>query len=225
MNIVYKITHTKRLIDNTPPYYYIGSKYCWKGDGTYFGSSTDSRMKYANKEDLLFEILCVCLSNDRNDLLDLEKTIQIDNCVLKDQEYFNKSIAMTNRIINLNIPVTVMGIDFESKAAAMRNLGVTEHTLELLIDGKVKPRTYVKLSKTFQTEFLDKHLTKINVKYAKPISVCGEIFGSYREATEKLGMSEWTFTNFSRGLISETVIKHLVNYFGISKVLEYYVVG
>ena len=100
---MYKITHTKRLEENNPPYYYIGSKYHWKGEGTYYGSSSDERLSKADRDELQFEILCVCLTDDVSELQHIEKDIQIDNNVLKSPEFFNRNIACTSMYLPWNI--------------------------------------------------------------------------------------------------------------------------
>lgn len=94
MHIVYLITHIERLKNNTPPYFYIGSKYKWKGEGTYFGSSRHPLMKEASPSDLKFEVIWQnTVEMTSSELLLVEKQIQIDNDVCRSNDYFNLSIA------------------------------------------------------------------------------------------------------------------------------------
>jgi len=96
LHIVYLITHKERFKNNTPPYYYVGSKYNWMGDGTYYGSSTHPIMKSAKKEDLDFEILFWFDECTHQYLIDTEKRTQYNlNCVY-DMKYFNMAYACTS---------------------------------------------------------------------------------------------------------------------------------
>jgi len=93
LNIVYLITHTKRLECNSPPYYYIGSKYKWKGEGSYYGSSSDPLLNSADPNDLDFKILAVLDSNCKITLLEMERQFQKEHNVISDLNYFNKCYA------------------------------------------------------------------------------------------------------------------------------------
>lgn len=93
MNIVYMIVHIENLKQQKPPYYYIGSKYNWKGEGTYYGSSYHPEMKNANREDLEFHVIWDSPDCDKQLLVDLEKYIQMQLNVVQDDRFFNLSIA------------------------------------------------------------------------------------------------------------------------------------
>lgn len=93
MNIVYRITHLPRYKENNPPYYYIGSKYNWKGEGTYYGSSRHPVMKEAKPEDLLFEVIWESEDCSLQELLEKEKDFHLDLNVVYSEEYFNMAIA------------------------------------------------------------------------------------------------------------------------------------
>lgn len=108
MNIIYKITYLPHLINNTPPFYYIGSKYNYKSN--YYGSPASKQKDWYtekmsigewwkkeiknNKEKFKFEILQV-FSEDMTPemLVEEEKKIQLKKNVRNSIEYFNKSVA------------------------------------------------------------------------------------------------------------------------------------
>lgn len=93
MHIIYRITHLKRKEDNNPPYYYIGSKWNYKGEGSYYGSSRHEIMKKALPEELDFKILYSYDSCTKDFLVRREKEIQQALRVVRSIKYFNKSIA------------------------------------------------------------------------------------------------------------------------------------
>lgn len=109
MNILYKITYLPHLKNQTPPYYYIGSKYNYKEN--YWGSPSSKQRDWytgdltisewwrekvkQNKSNFLFEII-----NEYNEitpiqLVEEEKNYQLELDVKHNIEYFNKSIATT----------------------------------------------------------------------------------------------------------------------------------
>lgn len=87
------IVHIENLKQKTPPYYYIGSKYKWKGEGTYYGSSYHPTMKSAKPEDLEFKVIWSSEDCDKYFLIDVEKNIQMKLDVVRDDRFFNLSIA------------------------------------------------------------------------------------------------------------------------------------
>lgn len=93
MNVIYLITHEERLRNQTPPYYYIGSKFRWKGEGTYFGSSRHHLLKYADKSKLKFEVLQYWDECTSTFLLEQEFKTQRHFNVVANQEYFNLAYA------------------------------------------------------------------------------------------------------------------------------------
>ena len=346
-NIVYKITHLKRLEENTPPFYYIGSKYKWKGEGTYFGSCMDSRLYENGTNVLKFEILSFSITEDREDLLLLERDIQLQNNVLHSELFFNRTIAHTylyaltpeslerrinnfkkvaysknsdgkylkdiwaelakevklnsyidgipmNKAIGLKIqkilltiqpngqtlaktiyeskvrhtfnkinddgktlfdicaeklskrllsidpetgltygklraidsaaskPVKLLGKEYNCQEDARKDLNVDKRTLVLMLDHKVKPRTYKKLLKRFTKEQIESEFELIPPDYAKKVTICGQEFESYKAAMEEINISEWSFLKIVRGEETPYIINILVNYFGKDKVSEYY---
>jgi len=110
MNIVYKITFTKRKADGIMPYLYIGSKTnCSFKNGiiydsrnkAYYGSSTVKNYKEIVQSDICkTEILYT--SEDYEDVLHCEREEQIKANVVSSPEYFNKSLAMENTFHNPN---------------------------------------------------------------------------------------------------------------------------
>lgn len=105
MHLVYKIIFVDRQKDNIKPYYYIGSKsncvvkdgimYCKERKKEYWGSSTDSEMKslIGTTKVVIEEIKWF---SNYKECLKYERTVQINENVVSNTEYFNKSIAMEN---------------------------------------------------------------------------------------------------------------------------------
>lgn len=110
MNILYKITYLPHLENNTPPYYYIGSKFNYKGK--YFGSPSSNQKDWftedlsiaewwkkeisENKKNFTFEIIEDCGDEiTPHFLVEKEKMLHLSLNVKHDIQYFNKSIATT----------------------------------------------------------------------------------------------------------------------------------
>lgn len=109
MNILYKITYLIHLENNTPPYYYIGSKHNYKGN--YFGSPSSNQKDWftsdltiskwwkkelkENKQNFKFEILKDCGDCTPQQLVEEEKNLHLNLDVKHNYIYFNKSIATT----------------------------------------------------------------------------------------------------------------------------------
>lgn len=110
MNIVYKLTFKERLKNNTPPFYYIGSKTnCDFSDNkiynksgkVYYGSSKSKLFKEALLEEKpIAEILHEC--DDYNKLLLLEKDEQLLVNTKTSSEYFNLEYATMSTYSNPN---------------------------------------------------------------------------------------------------------------------------
>lgn len=93
MHVVYIIIHKERLKEGTPPFYYIGSKYNWKGEGTYYGSSRHPLLKNADKNDLDFKVIWKSEDCTLAELQEVEKQVQQHFNVVSDDKFFNLSIA------------------------------------------------------------------------------------------------------------------------------------
>jgi hypothetical protein len=109
MNIVYKVTYLPHLKNQTPPYYYVGSKYDYNGN--YFGSLSSIQEEWyteglticdwwkkqikENKDNFLFEIIFQYDEITPVQLVEEEKKYQLELDVKNSNEYFNKSIATT----------------------------------------------------------------------------------------------------------------------------------
>jgi hypothetical protein len=109
MNILYKVTYLPHLKNQTPPYYYIGSKYNYNGN--YFGSPSSKQADWyteglaisdwwknkirKNKNDFLFQIILQYDEITSTELVEEEKKYQLKLDVKHSIEYFNKSIATT----------------------------------------------------------------------------------------------------------------------------------
>jgi hypothetical protein len=107
MNIIYRITYLPHLKNQTPPYYYIGSKFNYSK--SYWGSPSSKQKDWYTenltisqwwkkkiKEDqsnFYFEIISEFNEIDPLQLVEEEKKIQIEMNVKNSKEYFNKSIA------------------------------------------------------------------------------------------------------------------------------------
>lgn len=107
MHVIYKITYLPHLIRQTPPYYYIGSKFNY--DGKYMGSPASNQMDWYTEEmaiknwwktqilakpkDFLFEVLEVVNTDSPQFLVEVEKDYHIKLDVRHSLDYFNKSIA------------------------------------------------------------------------------------------------------------------------------------
>ena len=105
MNILYKITYLPHLKNQTPPYYYVGSKYNYGEE--YFGSPSSNQKDWYsgdltifkwwkekvknNKDDFYFEIILEYDEISPKQLVEEEKKIQIELDVKNSKEYFNKS--------------------------------------------------------------------------------------------------------------------------------------
>lgn len=109
MNIIYKITYLPHLKNQTPPYYYVGSKYDYKEN--YWGSPSSKQKDWyteefgisewwkkkikENKNDFLFETIIQYNEITPIELVEEEKKYQLKLDVKNSEEYFNKSIATT----------------------------------------------------------------------------------------------------------------------------------
>ena len=107
MNIIYRITYLPHLKNQTPPYYYIGSKYNYNKN--YWGSPSSKQKDWYsdnmsikewwkikiknNINDFSFEILEEYNNMNASELVVEEKKIQLQFNVKNNDEYFNKSIA------------------------------------------------------------------------------------------------------------------------------------
>lgn len=109
MNILYRITYLPHLKNQTPPYYYVGSKYNY--DKKYFGSPSSKQKDWYsgeldicnwwkqeikdNKDNFYFEIMSEYDKISPKQLVEEEKKIHIELNVKNSKEYFNKSVATT----------------------------------------------------------------------------------------------------------------------------------
>ena len=93
MNIVYLLVHKVRLEENNPPYFYIGSKKNWKGEGSYKSSSRHDIVLNGYSDDLLITPLWVSEDCSHIELLEKEKEFQLKHDVLKNPKFFNRNIA------------------------------------------------------------------------------------------------------------------------------------
>lgn len=93
MNIVYLLIHKIRLEENNPPYYYIGSKWKWKGDNSYISSSRSKIVKDSDASDLILTPIWFSESCTKEELLEKEKEFQLAHDVLKNKLFFNGNIA------------------------------------------------------------------------------------------------------------------------------------
>ena len=109
MNILYRITYLPHLKNQTPPYYYVGSKYNY--DKKYFGSPSSKQKDWYsgeldicnwwkeeikdNKDNFYFEIMSEYDKISPKQLVEEEKKIHIELKVKNSKEYFNKSVATT----------------------------------------------------------------------------------------------------------------------------------
>lgn len=110
MHVVYKITFKKRLQDNTPPYYYVGSKSnCTYSDGVlydnrnnpYYGSSSwESYDRLVEEGECHAEI--IKSFDSYTDALNYERTIQVGLDVVANPDYFNLGIATINNFTSPN---------------------------------------------------------------------------------------------------------------------------
>lgn len=104
MHIVYKLIFTNRLLEKTPPYYYIGSKTnCTIVDGKiidrhgkpYYGSSSIKDWRKIVKTSVI-EVEIFYSSEYHEDLLLKEDELIVENNAVKSFEYFNKSRPTIN---------------------------------------------------------------------------------------------------------------------------------
>lgn len=106
MNVVYKMINQTRLKNNTPPYYYIGSKTnCTFENGIIFDkfgkkyySSTKSIVlkEHLKTDKFIFEILFVKAETDSVDINFYERKEQMNiNKKNWDLEYYNKAYAIS----------------------------------------------------------------------------------------------------------------------------------
>jgi hypothetical protein len=109
MHLIYKITYTPHIIANTPPYYYIGSKFNYYNN--YYGSPASNQKDWytgnltiaewwkaeikKNVDNFKFEIIREFINVTPQELVEFEKEFHIKLDVRKSEYYFNKSIATT----------------------------------------------------------------------------------------------------------------------------------
>lgn len=109
MNIIYKITYLPHLKSETPPYYYIGSKFNYKGK--YYGSPSSKQKDWftcglsirdwwraeiaKNPDNFKFEIISEHNRLSPVELVEVEKLIHLEHDVKESNLYFNKAIATT----------------------------------------------------------------------------------------------------------------------------------
>jgi len=106
-HIIYKITYIPHKKAGKKPYYYIGSKYNYKGN--YYGSLSSKQKSWYSGEDSIsvwwkkqvknnpknfkFEIIKYFDNISTNDLVSEEKKIHLKYDVTHSDEYFNMSMA------------------------------------------------------------------------------------------------------------------------------------
>jgi hypothetical protein len=109
MNIIYRITYLPHLKNQTPPYYYVGSKLNYSQN--YWGSPSSSQKDWyteslsiskwwkkkikENVNNFLFEIISQHSDHTPIELVEEEKKVHLYLNVKNSIEYFNKSIATT----------------------------------------------------------------------------------------------------------------------------------
>lgn len=93
MNIVYLLVHKIRLEENNPPYYYIGSKWKWRGDKSYISSSRSEIVKDSDPSDIILTPIWFSDSCTKEELLEKEKEFQLAHNVIKNKLFFNGNIA------------------------------------------------------------------------------------------------------------------------------------
>jgi len=107
MHILYKITYLPHVENNTPPFYYVGSKYNY--DGKYMGSPASKQSDWYtgglsiadwwkqqvrnNPQNFKFEIVADYDDVQPQDLVEHENELQLRLNVKDSDEYFNKAIA------------------------------------------------------------------------------------------------------------------------------------
>lgn len=111
MDVVYKMTNISRLENNTPPYYYIGSKTSCTFDGKfiydrygkkYLTSSKSVILKEDVKKDILkFEIILTKVNDDGVEITEYERheQLKIDKETWVN-EYYNKAYAISGFTTN-----------------------------------------------------------------------------------------------------------------------------
>ena len=174
MNIIYKITYLPHLINNTPPFYYVGSKHNY--NKSYFGSPSSSqkdwytetmsisdwwkyKVKHSNS-DFIFEILSDCGDISPLCLVEIEKKLHLEMDVKNSAEYFNKSIATTGWV---SIPRTE-----ESKKHISEKTKLYWNSEE----GKLKKERLAARNKITKSEEL-KNRWKTDEEFRKSASVVG----------------------------------------------------
>lgn len=122
MNVVYLLVHKLRLEDNKPPYYYIGSKYNWKGENTYYSSSRHEIVKNSEVEDLIFTPIWTSEDCSHQELLEKEKEYQVLHDVIENPLFFNQNIA--NSLLFSKESMEKKIISFKETANKLNEFGV-----------------------------------------------------------------------------------------------------
>lgn len=110
-NVIYKISYIPHIKNNTPPYYYIGSKYNYMGEDTYYGSPSSQFPDWytngqsiaswwketvkSNPELFKFEVLEEVDDSNPKDLAYIEEQYHRELDVTS-KYYFNSCIANGN---------------------------------------------------------------------------------------------------------------------------------
>lgn len=154
MNIVYLLVHKIRHEENNPPYYYIGSKLNWKGEGTYYSSSRAEFMKDAYPGDLIFTPLWCSDDCTHFELLEKEKEFQISHDVIKNPLFFNRNIANSLMFQSVNEEQRVAR--FKIKASEINSDGIRNS-----VAWAAKGREVIK--SRYSKEFIsERHRNKMN---------------------------------------------------------------
>lgn len=122
LNIVYLLIHKQRLEENNPPYYYIGSKMRWKGQGSYYSSSREAFMKDVYPEDLVFTPIWTSEDCTHVELLEKEKEYQLKHDVIKNPLFFNRNIA--NSLMFQEVDIEARIAKWKLKAEAVNEDGI-----------------------------------------------------------------------------------------------------
>ena len=170
MEVIYKMTNLSRLENNTPPYYYIGSKTNCTFDGSfiydkkgkiYLTSSKSKLLKEHIKNDkLIFEILVIKPNDSIIDITEYERIEQLKiNKETWNLEYYNKAYAISgfttngfanyhygdNKIVSLPINHT----DVISGRAIAQNKGRSVSDEERVkLKNRIHPSKFMNWSKT-----------------------------------------------------------------------------
>jgi hypothetical protein len=223
MNIIYKITYLPHVYNNTPPFYYIGSKYNYKNN--YYGSPSSNQKDWYtedlsirewwkkeiknNKDRFKFEIISVLSETITPEMLvEEEKKIQLEKNVRESVEYFNKSVATsgwvsvprtdkTKKVVSEKTKKYWDSEEGQLKKQRLIERNKTEHSISMKEKWKNPTIEMLQnLEKWKNSKMTEQGKQKIKMALTKEIEYKEKIYFGWNDLLEKTGVTKHLYKKY-----------------------------